>query len=88
MVGILVAVDEGFIKVEEDGFLIWIFAGELNVFACVGNFDGFSEAEYLYLLIEVLPVEIHEVGGLVLAEAAIELRGVVLLWSLAFSQHL
>lgn len=58
------------------------------MFACVGNFDGFSEAEYLYLLIEVLPVEIHEVGGLVLAEAAIELRGVVLLWSLAFSQHL
>jgi len=41
------------------------------VLACVGDFYAFAEAQYFYLLVKMLAVEVHEVAGLVLAEASV-----------------
>jgi hypothetical protein len=38
----------------------------------VGDFEGVCGSEYFYALVEMLSVEVHEVGGLVFAEAACE----------------
>ena len=63
--------DEGLVEIEEDSFEVGIFAGELYVFACVRDFDWFAKAQYLSLLIEMLSVEVHQIAGLVFAEAAV-----------------
>ena len=78
---------EGLVKIEEDGFEVGVLAGELDVLAGVGDLDAFAEAEYLYLLIEMLSVKVHHIAGLVLPEAAVQLTHVVLLGSLALAQH-
>jgi hypothetical protein len=60
-------VDEGLVKIEEDCLKVGIFLGKLVVFARVRNFDAFSEAQYLDLLIKMLPVQVHQIGRLMLA---------------------
>lgn len=64
MIGILIAVDESLVEIEEDCFEVIIFFGELIVFSRVGYFNGFAESKYLDLLIKMLSVQIHQVGCL------------------------
>jgi len=60
-------VNKSLVEVEEDCLEVRVLPGKLIVLARVCNFYVFSEAKYFNLLIKVLPVQVHEVGCLVLA---------------------
>lgn len=64
--------DEGLVEVEEDGFESGVLLGQLDFLFGVWDFDGFAHAEHFDALVEVLAVEVHEIGGFVFAQAAFE----------------
>ena len=59
------------VHVEVDGLEVGLTLGEGDMLAGVGDLDSFAEAQHLDALVEVLPVEVHQVAGLVLLEAAL-----------------
>ena len=68
--GIFVTVDEGLIHVKVDRLEGWVFLGQIDVLAGVGDLYGFAKAEHFDALVKMLAVEIHKISGLVLAETA------------------
>lgn len=72
IVGVLVTVDKGLIQVEEDSFEGWILFGQLDLLFGVWHFDGAAHSQDFNALIEVLPVKVHQVGGFVLAQTALQ----------------
>ena len=88
MIGILVTVDQSFIKIKEYGLEVGIFTRELDMFARIGDFDALAKSQYLNLLIKMLPEEVHQVAGLMLPQAAVKLRHIVLFRFLRLAHHL
>ena len=71
MVGVLVAVDQGFVKIQEYGLEVGVLARKLDVLAGIGYLDAPSEPQYLNHLIKMLPEEVHHVAGLMLLQAPV-----------------
>lgn len=69
--------DQCFIHIQEDSLEVGVLLAEFDLFARGGYFECFSEPKDLDTLVEMLPVQIHEVGRLVFFEAAIQVALVV-----------
>ncbi len=61
--------DQRLVEIEVDRFEVALF-GEFDVFAGVGDLEGGCLSQHLHALVEVLSVLFHQVGGLVVLEAA------------------
>jgi hypothetical protein len=70
-------VNQRLVHVQEDRLEVTGLTGQFVLLPRLLYLYGTTEAQHLYALVEVLPVEVHQVTGLMLFEAAVQISYVV-----------
>lgn len=56
--------NQSLVKVQENCFEVGVFLGQFEFFTRVGDLKAATPAQHLDVLIEMLPIQTHEVGRL------------------------